>query len=87
MSKETDEEVYEKLQKRIAISVDPDNMRMTPREASVYIPAGESYLAQLRFVGQGPKFLKPSRNKVLYRKRDIDEWLESSVHQSTAEGF
>jgi hypothetical protein len=42
------------------------------------------YLAQLRFTGRGPKFLKPSPKVVLYRESDIITWLESSERISTA---
>lgn len=42
-------------------------------------------LAQLRFKGLGPKFLKPTSRTVLYRYRDVIEWLEASERTSTAE--
>jgi len=42
-------------------------------------------LAQLRFKGTGPKFLKPTPRTVLYRERDVIEWLEASERTSTAE--
>ncbi|MEE8684884.1 MAG: hypothetical protein SOI64_07575 [Bifidobacterium mongoliense] len=42
-------------------------------------------LAQLRFTGKGPKFLKPTPRTVLYRKGDIDAWLDGSVRTTTAE--
>lgn len=44
-----------------------------------------SNLAQLRFTGKGPKFLKPTMRTVVYRERDIIEWLEASERMSTAE--
>jgi len=48
-----------------------------------------STLAQLRFVGaaergQGPRYLKPTPRKVLYRERDIIEWLEASERMTTS---
>ncbi len=72
-------DIYKDLMQRIANSSDPDNMRLTIKEAAVYIPISKQQLAQLRFRGAGPKFLKPSPRIVLYRKKDIDEWLENSV--------
>lgn len=42
-------------------------------------------LAQLRFKGLGPKFLKPTPRTVVYRYRDVIEWLEASERSSTAE--
>lgn len=59
-----------------------------------YIDAGQvcelipgmtkSALAQLRFTGKGPKFLKPTPRTVVYRERDVIEWLESCERTSTA---
>ncbi|WP_424937350.1 MULTISPECIES: helix-turn-helix transcriptional regulator [Bacteria] len=48
------------------------------------------HLAQLRFIGaaekgKGPKFLKPTPRTVVYRERDVIEWLEASERTSTAE--
>lgn len=40
-------------------------------------------LAQLRFRGTGPKFLKPSPRKVLYRWSDVEAWLNSTEQTST----
>lgn len=40
-------------------------------------------LAQLRFRGTGPRYVKPSERKVLYRRAWIDEWLESNIRTMT----
>ncbi|MDQ1130235.1 AlpA family transcriptional regulator [Microbacterium sp. SORGH_AS_0888] len=59
---------------------------LTPKEAADLIPGmTTSTLAQLRFKGQGPKFLKPTPRKVVYRERDVIDWLEASERTSTAE--
>jgi predicted short-subunit dehydrogenase-like oxidoreductase (DUF2520 family) len=42
-------------------------------------------LAQRRYKGLPPTFLKPTARTVLYRRRDVEEWLEASVRTSTAE--
>lgn len=42
-------------------------------------------LAQLRFHGIGPKFIKPSPRKVVYARSDIEAWLEDSKRTSTRE--
>lgn len=73
------------LLRKIEEYPDSDNFRMTPTEAAAYIPMSIGALAQLRYMGHGPKFMKPSGRIVLYRKGDIDNWLESSVRTSTAE--
>ncbi|MFT9008615.1 MAG: hypothetical protein ABF489_02475 [Bifidobacterium sp.] len=77
--------VLERLQRRIESNSDPDNIRLTIEEAEAYIPMSHGQLAQLRYTGQGPKFLKPTKRTVLYRKGDIDAWLEASVRTSTVE--
>lgn len=64
---------------------DANDIRFTIPEAAAYIPMPRGQLAQLRYKGKGPKFLKPTKRTVLYRKRDIDEWLNQSEHTSTAE--
>lgn len=79
------EQVRERLQQRIALSEDPGNIRLTVHEAAAYIPMGIQHLAQLRYTGKGPKYLKPTPRTVLYRKADIDDWLNGSVCTSTAE--
>jgi hypothetical protein len=57
---------------------------MTPAEASEYMRMSEGALGQLRYTGKGPRFLKPTGKTVLYRKRDLDAWLEASERTSTA---
>lgn len=42
-------------------------------------------LAQMRYAGTGPKFLKPTPRTVIYREADIIAWLEGSERTSTAE--
>ncbi len=46
-------------------------------------------LAQLRYVGaaergEGPKYLKPTPRRVVYRELDLVEWLEASERTGTA---
>ena len=43
------------------------------------------HLAQLRYVGAGPRYYKPTARTVFYKASDIFEWLESSARTSTAE--
>lgn len=58
---------------------------LTPEQVCEIIPGiTKAGLAQLRFTGTGPKFLKPTPKKVLYREGDVIEWLESSERTSTA---
>lgn len=72
------------LMARIAASPDPANLTMTIPEAAVYVPMTPGQLSQLRYTGTGPKFLKPAPRTVLYKKGDLDEWLNASVQNTTA---
>lgn len=59
---------------------------LTPAQACELVPGlTVPHLAQLRFTGKGPKFLKPTPRKVLYRRHDVIEWLEASERTTTAE--
>jgi len=57
---------------------------MSPAEVCALVPGmTENNLAQLRFSGKGPRFLKPTPRKVLYREADIIAWLEGSERTIT----
>ena len=61
------------------------NEYLTPDQLCELVPSTtKPYWAHLRFVGTGPKYLKPSPKKVLYIKTDVIEWLESSQRFGTA---
>lgn len=76
---------FKALMERIAASPDPGSVTMSIEDAAAYIPMTKGQLAQLRYKGCGPKFLKPSPRTVIYRKRDVDAWLNSSVRTTTAD--
>lgn len=58
---------------------------ITPEQVCELVPGmTKSNLARLRFIGQGPKFLKPTPRTVVYRERDVIDWLEASERTSTA---
>lgn len=40
-------------------------------------------LAQMRYLGRGPRFIKISNKAVRYRRSDIDAWLDSQTRQQT----
>jgi len=58
---------------------------LTPREAAAYLRVSKSYLDKLRVYGGGPRFLRPGKRKILYRKSDLDAWLGSQSFDSTSE--
>lgn len=60
---------------------------LTPAQVCELIPGmTTSHLAQLRYSGSGPTYLKPTSQKVLYRRRDVIGWLEASERTSTVAG-
>lgn len=57
---------------------------LTPKEVCALIPGmTENKLAQLRFAGGGPLFLKPTPRTVVYRESAIAKWLDSVQHERT----
>lgn len=60
------------------------NEYLTPDQLCELVPGTtKNYWAQLRFIGNGPKYLKPSPKKVLYVKSQVIEWLENSARYGT----
>jgi excisionase family DNA binding protein len=54
-------------------------------EAAGYLRVSKSYLDKLRVYGGGPKFLRPGKRKILYRKSDLDVWAAERTFTSTSE--
>lgn len=62
-----------------AASRSPDELG-TPGEVAEYLHTTEGRLAQMRYLGTGPKYVKVGR-RVLYRWTDIEEYLHANTHQ------
>jgi excisionase family DNA binding protein len=56
---------------------------MRTREAADYLAIPVSTLTKMRLTGTGPLYVKAGRT-VVYRKSDIDAWLEGRLRRSTA---
>ena len=54
-------------------------------DAAEYIGIAPPTLAKMRMRGDGPKYSKISNRLIIYRKADMDEWLESKQFNSTSE--
>jgi hypothetical protein len=60
---------------------------LTPDQVSVVFPAlSVNYLQKLRLKGNGPIYSKPTDKRVIYRRADIEAWLNASRVSSTSEG-
>ena len=51
-----------------------EQVLLTPKEATAYLRVSQSYLDKLRVYGGGPKFVRPGKRKIIYRKPHLDEW-------------
>jgi len=57
-----------------------EQVYLTAAEAANYTGLSESYLAKLRMETSGPvgpNFLRIGHRAVRYRKRDLDDWMDS----------
>lgn len=61
-----------------------ENEYMKPEQVVAELPwLTKGGLAQMRYRGIGPKFLKPTPRSVFYRRADVIAWLEANEMQST----
>ncbi len=65
--------------------MDGNDFLMEPREAAEYIKTKQEHLAQLRWQGKGPAYVKIGR-LVRYRKSAVDEWLGSNTVTRASSG-
>lgn len=60
------------------------NVYLKPEAVCEMVPGlTKGALAQLRYKGAGPRFLKPTPKTVLYRQVDVVAWLEGPEHSRT----
>ena len=57
---------------------------MTTVEAAEYVGLKKPTMERFRFLGQGPAYCKLG-GAVRYRKKDLDEWLNSRLVSSVEE--
>lgn len=55
----------------------------TSKDVAAYLHTTESGLAQMRYRGTGPKFIKVGPRKVLYRWSDVRDYLDANTVQRT----
>ncbi|MDW5613242.1 DNA-binding protein [Mycolicibacterium sp. D5.8-2] len=55
----------------------------TSKEVASYLHTTEAGLAQMRYRGIGPKFVKVGPRKVIYRWSDVKAYLEANTCQRT----
>jgi excisionase family DNA binding protein len=63
------------------MSTDPIH---TPQEAAEYVRLKERTLADWRYRGCGPRYIRISGRTVRYRQSDLDAWLATRTRTSTS---
>ena len=58
---------------------------LSTSKAAAYLGLSPSFLNKLRCTGNGPCYAKLGR-RVLYRKAELNSWLEASRRRSTSDG-
>jgi len=56
---------------------------LTPKEVAEILHTSEAGLAQLRYRGTGPRFVKIGPRKVIYRLADVQAYLDERTRQRT----
>lgn len=62
-----------------------EDMLRKPDELADHLGTSLGNLAQMRYRGIGPKFIKIGGKAVRYRQSDIDAWLAAQTRQQTGE--
>jgi hypothetical protein len=55
----------------------------TPAEVAEALHTTTASLAQMRYRGGGPTFVRVGRKRVLYRWVDVEQWITDSLHSRT----
>lgn len=57
---------------------------LTAREAAAYLRTSPATLSYFRARGDGPAFIRQSSRKTLYRKTELDAWLNARTFANTS---
>ena len=70
-----------------AATLGPPNPRRVLRTsaAAAYVGLAPSTMAKMRLRGDGPSYSKAGPRIVVYRRRDLDDWLDGRRRKSTSE--
>lgn len=58
---------------------------LAPEDAGKYVGLSASHLAKLRLEGNGPKYARAGSRAIRYSRQELDRWMTSRTHTSTAE--
>lgn len=57
---------------------------LTVEQVAEMIGKNRQYLDDLRYRGQGPKYVKLGHRTIRYRSSDIEDWIAGLVHDPEA---
>ncbi|PSL02508.1 AlpA family transcriptional regulator [Haloactinopolyspora alba] len=60
-----------------------DDPLMDPPATADYLGTSVPALAQMRYRGDGPPFIRMTARKIRYRRSDVDGWLSSRTRTRT----
>lgn len=63
--------------------MDEPSETMTAGQVAEMLHTSEAGLAQLRYRGNGPKFVKVGGRKIIYRRSDVLAYLDANTMQRT----
>jgi hypothetical protein len=55
----------------------------TPAQVATALHTTPASLAQMRYRGDGPRFVRVGRRRVLYRWVDVERYINESLHVRT----
>lgn len=61
------------------------NKALKPAAVAEWLDTTPGALAQMRYMGQGPKFVKIGGRSVRYMEADVLAWIEAQTRQQTGE--
>lgn len=56
----------------------------TPGEVAEYVKVDEQTLANWRWLGTGPRFIKVNGGRIRYRRSDVETWLDQHASGGAA---
>lgn len=61
------------------------NKALKPATVAEWLDTTAGALAQMRYMGKGPKFVKIGGRSVRYMEADVLAWIEAQTRQQTGE--
>lgn len=61
------------------------NKALKPATVAEWLDTTTGALAQMRYMGQGPKFVKIGGRSVRYMETDVLAWIEAQTRQQTGD--